>query len=183
MSTPGTGNGLIDSAELVDRMRRATAEGWQPWELDLAQALLRLPPRSRSGGSGGCQKDRHAVGRDARMASVRRIFTIRFPEPYPSRGYVTQDRELATVRSRSPGQPGDPSTLVGDLREPERWHGHDYPYRETCWMFCWPMMLPAHSDVAAAHLVPHLSTWTSQGRSRMTLLPALAEADGPPEMA
>jgi hypothetical protein len=103
---------------------------------------------------------------------------VRFPQPYPSHGYVTEDRELATVRSRSPGQPGDPSTLVGDLPAPERCHGHDYSYR-TCWMSCWPFMLPAHRDVAAAHLVPHLSTWVSQGRSGMTLLPALAEADGP----
>jgi hypothetical protein len=188
MSTPSASNGLIDPAELVERVRRAAAEGWQPWELDLAQALLRLPRDPDPATAAAARK----LGTPAAATLARRLSsgspadprvtgeprTIRFPEPYPHHGYVTRDRELAVVRSRSPGQPGDPSTLVGDLPAPERWHGYGYPHR-TCWMCCWPFMLPAHRDVAAAHLVPHLSTWTSHSRSGMTLLPALAEADGP----
>jgi hypothetical protein len=67
-------------------------------------------------------------------------------------------------------------TLAGELNTPEAWHGSD---SRAGWMSCWPLMLPAHRDVAAAHLVPHLAGWTRSGRGGAALLPALADADGP----
>jgi Family of unknown function (DUF6493) len=188
MSTPTSSNGLIDPAELVKRMRRAAAEGWQPWELDLTQALLRLPrdpdpaaaadARTIGTPAAAMLAVRLSAGSPADPLVTSEPRTIRFPQPYPGHGFITEERELAIVCSRSPGQPGDPSTLVGDLRAPERWHGYDYTGR-TCWMSCWPLMLPVHRDVAAAHLVPHLSTWMWRSRGGKKLLPVLAATDGP----
>ncbi|ALG10654.1 DUF6493 family protein [Kibdelosporangium phytohabitans] len=43
VATPTHRNGLIDSEVLLERLTQAAAEGWEPWEHDLTQALLRLP--------------------------------------------------------------------------------------------------------------------------------------------
>jgi hypothetical protein len=43
VSTPSISTGLIDPGELLSRLRRAANEGWEPWPVDLMQAMLRLP--------------------------------------------------------------------------------------------------------------------------------------------
>ncbi|WP_232662755.1 DUF6493 family protein [Pseudonocardia sp. TRM90224] len=43
VSTPTSTSGLIDPDVLDERLRRAAAEGWQPWPSDLALARLRVP--------------------------------------------------------------------------------------------------------------------------------------------
>jgi hypothetical protein len=43
VAAPTAVTGHIDPAELVARLERAAAEGWEPWPYDLQQALLRLP--------------------------------------------------------------------------------------------------------------------------------------------
>jgi hypothetical protein len=43
VATPTELSGLIDPEVLLERLSRAAADGWEPWEHDLAQALLRLP--------------------------------------------------------------------------------------------------------------------------------------------
>jgi hypothetical protein len=176
LATPTTSSGLIDPAELVDRMRRAADEGWEPWELDLAQALLRLPRDHCPEAAARARK----LGTPAAMALARRLSAGNPADPQVTsvlRTILAEDRVLATAHSRSPGQPGDPSTLVGDLAAPEDWpQGYLY---HTWWLSCWPPMLPAHRDVAAAHLVPDLFAQTSRGRGDGALLPMLAEADGP----
>ena len=43
MATPTDESGRLSAEVLLDRLSRAEAEGWQPWPLDLEQALLRLP--------------------------------------------------------------------------------------------------------------------------------------------
>jgi len=193
LATPTTVSGLIDPAELVARLRRTAANGCEPWPVDLEQALLRLPrapdpaaaAQARTIGTPAAltAAQRLSAGSppDPEVASERRTFSARFAMKGEDRysvgsGVVIRDRVLAVVRSRSPGQPGDPCTLAGELDTPETWH--EYLYR-TRWMSCWPMMLPAHRDVAAAHLVPHLSFWAGQARSGMPLLPMLAAAEGP----
>lgn len=44
MATPTSPDGFLDPGVLLARIERAADEGWEPWELDLEQALLRLPP-------------------------------------------------------------------------------------------------------------------------------------------
>ncbi|ONI81596.1 hypothetical protein ALI144C_20060 [Actinosynnema sp. ALI-1.44] len=43
VATPTHLSGLIDPEVLLERLSQAAAEGWEPWEHDLTQALLRLP--------------------------------------------------------------------------------------------------------------------------------------------
>jgi hypothetical protein len=43
VATPTHVNGSLDAAVLLERLRRAEAEGWEPWPVDFQQALLRLP--------------------------------------------------------------------------------------------------------------------------------------------
>lgn len=193
LATPTTVSGLIDPAELVARLRRTAADGCEPWPVDFEQALLRLPRAPDPAAAAQARKigtpaaltaaQRLSAGSppDPEVASEPRTFNARFALKGEDRysvasGVAMRDRVLAVVRSRAPGQPGDPCTLAGELDTPETWH--EYLYR-TCWMSCWPMMLPAHRDVAAAHLVPHLSFWARQARSGMRLLPMLAAAEGP----
>src|SRR4029450_6345238 len=49
VATPTAANGQLDPAVLLGRLERSVAEGWQPWEYDLQQALLRLPRGSDPG--------------------------------------------------------------------------------------------------------------------------------------
>ncbi len=105
---------------------------------------------------------------------------------------------LATVWSAGPGEPSaydhieiagsagdycDPCELVGELTEPERWMESGHPAitvgDETGWLSCWPMLLPAHRDVIAAHLVPYMRKAVRDGRGGGVVLPGLAAADGP----
>ena len=182
LSTPTTVSGLIDPAELVARMRRAAADGLEPWPVDVEQALVRLPRAPDPVAAAGARK----IGTPQALTVAARLSAGSPPDPEVVSELRTltearssaarRGRLLAVVRSRSPGQPGDPATLTGELDTPESWH--EYLHR-TCWMSCWPLMLPAHRDVAAAHLVPHLSSWAGHGRSGMRLLPMLAAAEGP----
>ena len=43
VATPSSCSGHLDPDELVARLEQAAAAGWEPWEHDLQQALLRLP--------------------------------------------------------------------------------------------------------------------------------------------
>jgi hypothetical protein len=43
VATPTELSGMIDPEVLLERLSQAAADGWDPWEHDLAQALLRLP--------------------------------------------------------------------------------------------------------------------------------------------
>ncbi|GAA3622750.1 hypothetical protein GCM10022223_44660 [Kineosporia mesophila] len=45
MATPTDLSGRVSAEVLLERLRQAEREGWQPWPLDLEQALLRLPRR------------------------------------------------------------------------------------------------------------------------------------------
>lgn len=182
LSTPTTHTGLITPDDLVERVRLATAEGWQPWDLDLRQALARLPrdpdqdAAARARRIGGPVADVVAT-RLAAGAGEDPVITIE-PRTVVVRRYgssierpvdVKEERILATVRS-SPGG-------MADLTEPERRPlGHRHI---GCWLSCWPMILPAHGDVIAANLLPELFERTMNGQGAGHLLPMLAEAADP----
>jgi hypothetical protein len=194
MATPTSPNGLLDPSVLLARLERAADEGWEPWELDLEQALLRLPgdvdpaigPRARRLGT----------------AAAARVATWLDDEAAPGLE-VTRDRRDTTVwpatvaavtpvRARGP-VPG----LLGELElaEPGRWmqlaaaFGTWDDYKSAAWLPCWPAILPAHRDVIAAHMVPLFARETASGDRRplgvaaafgsMRVLSLLAHAEGP----
>jgi len=220
VSAPSTMTGLIEPGELLSRLQRAAAEGWEPWPLDLGQALLRLPrdpdpaTAARAAGlgtpAGTALARRLTAGAADPEVTVapRSALLMRLPqspgvivnrltaaqaaavqEHQGGRRVTIADEDviLATVRSSSPepGRAGDPCELAGDLPEPELWlegaRFYDNQMRGYAagWMSCWPMMLPAHRDVIAAHMVPLLLKRVGEGRGGGGVLPALARADGP----
>jgi len=231
VSVPSISTGLLEPGELLSRLRRAAGEGWEPWPVDLMQALMRLPrdrdpataARAASLGTpAGLALARRLSAGAPDPAVVAEVRVLRWSATYApvltriisfepaavsdvldTRDVtVTQTANqliLATVWSAGPGQPGssdhtgipdsagdhrDPCELVGELTEPERsidrsWHPAAMMGYETGWVSCWPMLLPSHRDVIAAHVAPYLLMLVGQSRGAGTLLPALARADGP----
>jgi hypothetical protein len=186
LSTPTTVSGLIDPAVLVDRMRRAADDGWEPWRLDLAQALARLPRAPQP----GLAEDARTLGTGAALLLARRLAAGGPPGPVVTRelravrvngpygtpgGYLIEDKLLAVIRPASAGGGADPCVLAGKFTAHEEcWRS--YP---GVWQSCWPAILPAHRDIIAAHLVPYLGAVTVKGQLRVPVLPLLAQADGP----
>ncbi|ANZ41761.1 hypothetical protein BBK82_43295 [Lentzea guizhouensis] len=166
VSTPTWMSGLLDADTLLERLAKAEAEGWEPWQRDLKQAFHRLPRDVRpdafaslSGRPGQQLRRWLEVRVDPSVVAVERTYTVG--------RYSSHEGEcsalLATVE---PGLPA-PEDLY---RGYDEWG----PMIE-----CWPAALPAHRDVVAAWLVPHLRHRLDSKGDDGPLLPLLAEADGP----
>ncbi|MEV6711105.1 DUF6493 family protein [Lentzea sp. NPDC051208] len=166
VSTPTEMSGLLDPVTLADRLARAEAEGWEPWQRDLRQALQRLPRdtdaavfASLTSNAGAKVRDWLANRTDPEIAIAERAY--RHPWRYDS--YMGETGLYATV---TPG-----------LEEPEQFlRQHDDWGSMKEW---WPSLLPAQREVVAAHLVPHLRARTASKGADGPLLPMLAEAHGP----
>ncbi|MEU3642008.1 DUF6493 family protein [Lentzea sp. NPDC034063] len=170
VSTPTEMSGLIDPATLVSRLARAEAEGWEPWQRDLRQAVQRLPRdtdpalfASLTSKAGAEVRDRLATRTDPEIAIEVRSY--RYSWRY----------------SQEPADTGLYATVTPGLEEPEqslREHDEWGPLVE--W---WPSLLPVQREVVAAHLVPHLRSRTASKGHDGPLLPMLAEAHGPAGLA
>jgi hypothetical protein len=166
VSTPTEMSGLIDPATLAGRLARAEAEGWEPWQRDLRQAVQRLPRdtdaalfSSLTSKAAAKVRDWLASRTDPGIAIVER--TYRHPWRYSQD--ITDTGLYATA---TPGLE-EPEQL---LRQYDEWG----PMIE--W---WPSVLPTQREVVAAHLVPHLRARTASKGSDGPILPMLAEAHGP----
>jgi hypothetical protein len=201
MATPTAACGLLDPQVLLDRLARTAAEGWQPWEYDLQQALLRLPrdPRpdladharrlaTRAGDrlarwltDGGLadptvlRQNVTVFSRPALRAAVVPPPTLPEPGPPPPWAHGTGDT----------GEGGgfDPlqaslATRLCALPAPTG-RQYDYYAAARSWFTCWPAILPAYRDVTAAHLIPYLEQLTDTDHGTAIVLPLLAETDGP----
>ncbi len=173
LATPATAAGHVDPAVLLDKLARAEREGWQPWELDLQQALLRLPRETDPAVLDRARRLRSPAGQ--RLAG--RLETGGPPDP-------TLDRLVRTHPRDDWSWPPSLTDLLFGLDPserlvPGRWwdaRGDEHAAR-----LCWPALLPSHRDVAAAHLLPALSLLPRDRHSRGlgAVLPLLAEGDGP----
>ncbi|GAB3964373.1 DUF6493 family protein [Actinoallomurus acanthiterrae] len=178
VSTPTTASGLIDPAELLDRLERLAAECLEPWPFDLEQALLRLPRevddaiavRARRIGTAAatCLADRLADGGLPlpERTRHRHEFDARH---WDDEKYV---RDLVTMTPRAPD--GSLASVLTATYEADIRRGYS-----SYWLSCWPAILPAHRDISASHLAGHLAAHTRRGSGAGPLLPMLAEADGP----
>jgi hypothetical protein len=181
LSAPTAGGGLLGPGPLVDRLRRAAAEGWEPWPLDLTNALRRLPrdPDPDAAAAAG------RLGTPAATVAAQRLSSGNQADPV-----VTAERRTVMVWTLDHGRSvrvGVPATLATvrsaprwtrefELAEPE----HGYRFGSGTWRSCWPFVLPAYRDVIAAHVLPALWEGTRTGRAGgQLLLPLLAEASGP----
>jgi hypothetical protein len=197
LATTATTAGHVDPSVLVDKVARAEREGWQPWELDLQLALLRLPRQTDPEVLEHARRLRSPAGRrlaerlragpppDPALDRLARTYPNATPSWAPGPDI---DRTLVLavkVEGGAATRPRESLTdLLFDLDPPERvvpgrwWDTSGYEYAAK---LCWPALLPSHRDLAAAHLLPALSLLPRHSHSRGAgaVLPLLAEADGP----
>ena len=208
VATPSSCSGHLDPDELVARLEQAAAAGWEPWEHDLQQALLRLPRAPDPGAAARARRLPTPAGqrlfawlRDGGMAGPQVTRVVRTVRGRPrwsadaSRVVADEGRVLATVTR--PGSPARPGALPAPLPTADR---RLLPRRSPTlaallcelpeperwerwhpggWQHCWPALLPSHRDAVAAQLLPWLASRSAGARGTGQVLPALAETDGP----
>jgi hypothetical protein len=208
VATPSSSHGHLDPGELVARLEQAAAAGWEPWEHDLQQALLRLPRAPDPAATARARRLPTPAGqrlfawlRDGGMADpqVTRVVRPIRGRPRWSPGVSRLDTDevaevLATVTP--PNNPARPGALPPSLAAVRRLLPQRPPPLATLlcelpeperwerwhlggWQHCWPALLPSHRDAVAAQLLPWLANRFTGARGAGQLLPALAEADGP----
>ncbi|GAB3137564.1 DUF6493 family protein [Micromonospora sonneratiae] len=185
VATPTSVNGSLAVEVLVDRISRAEADGWQPWPLDLEQALLRLPREvdpemvTRAG----------ALTSPAGVRLARWLTTGGVPDPVATR---VEQRPRA---SRSPtywGSDAPARRVVVSLRPDGDPYGRfdlhlftlprsEVPtFAPTFADDTWPATLPHHREAIAAWALPGLASLAdSDQRGGAEALPLLAECSGP----
>ncbi|MCK2218669.1 DUF6493 family protein [Actinomadura sp. ATCC 31491] len=177
LATPTHDTGHVAAAELVRRLEVLEAAGAKPLAADLQQALLRLPRIPDPG----------AAARAARLTSPagRIVAAWTCPEPGTTLEWRCGDEgpehdwrdrghrhTIALVPSCGGVRTGLPlvDLMLGDAER------HADP-EHLAW---WPSMLPAHGEVAAAHLAPYVLRrhWNEEPVGPEQAL-AVARAEGP----
>jgi hypothetical protein len=208
VATPTTGSGQLDPGELVARLEQAAAAGWEPWEHDLQQALLRLPRAPDPAAAARARRLPTPAGqrlsawlRDGGMADpqvTRVVRTIRGrPGWSPDASRPVADEVVGVFATvTGPGSPAGPGALPASLAAARRLLPRRPPplaallcelpeperwerWHLGGWQHCWPALLPSHRDAVAAQVLPWLANRSAGVRGVGQLLPALAEADGP----
>ncbi len=208
VATPTAGSGQLDPGELVARLEQAAAAGWEPWEHDLQQALLRLPRAPDPAATARARRLPTPAGqrlfawlRDGGMADPQVTRVVRTMRGRP-RWSPDASRQLADevvgvfATVAPPGNPARPGALPASLAAARRLLPRRPPplaallcqlpeperwerWHLGGWQHCWPALLPSHRDALAAQLLPWLANRSAGVRGIGQLLPALAEADGP----
>jgi hypothetical protein len=208
VATPSTGSGHLDPGELVARLEQAEAAGWEPWERDLQQALLRLPRAPDPAAAARARRLATPAGqrlfawlRDGGMADpqvTRVVRTVRGRLRWSADGSrLAADEVVRVFATVTPaGGSAKPGAFAASLPAARRlppWRPPPQaallcelprPERWERWLLggwerCWPALLPSHRDAVAAQLLPWLADPSAGGRGAGQVLPALAETDGP----
>ncbi|GAA3595535.1 hypothetical protein GCM10022419_093540 [Nonomuraea rosea] len=168
LATPTTGTGHVDPGVLLDRLELLEAAGVAALPADLAQALLRLP--------------REISGADARRAAALTSEAGRSCAAW-MRGGGLADPVVSVSARKSDGWP--PCELriaieppAADLPEPirrlfELRSGYTYT---AAW---WPLALPAHREIVAAHLAGYLPASMESRDPQVEVLASLVQGEGP----
>jgi Family of unknown function (DUF6493) len=193
VATPSSGSGHLDPDELVARLEQAAAAGWEPWEHDLQQALLRLPRVPDPAAAARARRLPTPAGRrlaawlgDGGMADpqvTRVVRTVRGrPRWSPDASRLEADEVVGVFATVTrPGRPARPGALPAPLPATGR---RLLPRRSPTlaallcelaeperwerwdlggWQHCWPALLPSHRDAVAAQLLPWLAASRSAG--------------------
>ncbi|GAA1757263.1 DUF6493 family protein [Nonomuraea bangladeshensis] len=161
LATPTAVTGHVAPGVLLDRLERLEAEGVEALPADLTQALLRLPREIAAAD----------VARAGRLTSEAGRACAAW-----MRGERLGDPEV-TVR-RDPWS-WLPTTINAD-GAPERVRGLLEIRAAHSWtMEWWPLVMPSHRDVVAAHLVSPLAAGTDASDSDARVLVDLVHGDGP----
>jgi len=164
VSTPTDPSGRIEPEDLLARIAEAEQAGWQPWPLDLDQALLRLP---EAGPATVRAAQRLASPAGRRLAGWLRGGRPALPTPRCILDRPDADRLRAYARNAPtaprfplpaedpddlPG-PAVPTTLIHLLRR--GWFPPVPLADGSCWPVCWPALLPNHPDLVAVAAAWH----------------------------
>ncbi|WP_066370716.1 hypothetical protein [Herbidospora mongoliensis] len=156
LATPTRADGHLDPGPLLDRLAVYAESSHEPLPLDLAQALLRLPP--------DLGPDLAERARNSGSAAVARWFERGAPPPpeveltwtlalgsrvVPYDDHVVDQRGIADVSWKA-AEPLGIAPLDTLLTMPET-----RPYRRESRHY-WPGMTPHHRELAAAHLASGL---------------------------
>ncbi|MGW0436653.1 hypothetical protein ACWDV4_29405 [Micromonospora sp. NPDC003197] len=184
ISTPTSVTGSLAVEVLLGRIEAAEAAGWQPWPIDLEQALLRLPRGADPALTTRAQALRSPAGKQL----ANRLAVGGAPDP------VAVRVEQRPQPNRSPGywQSAAPARrVVVDLQPAGEPIGHlDQQlftlHRATAPTIVpasgsdlWSAALPHHREVVAAWALPGIAALAdSDSRGDGAMLPLLAECDG-----
>lgn len=202
LATPATSDGHVDPGRVLALLADAERAGWQPGPYDLSQALLRLPRLVDPDVGAAAGRLASPAGRlfagwlrrgGLPQPEVSVVELLRRPcahgvehgyrrcwctEEAPMRrtaAFASIDHEpLLTV---PPGLLALPAAAAY-----QRAYGFGFAPRMTAW----PLVLPAHREIIAAHVQPFLAPVADRDRrSGIEVLPVLARSSGPfgPAMA
>ncbi|RSN09262.1 hypothetical protein DMB42_18285 [Nonomuraea sp. WAC 01424] len=182
LATPTRADGHLDPGTLLDRLAECADSGREPLALDVAQALLRLPPDPAPD-----LAERAKATAPAAAAVVARWFERGAPPPpeveltwtlnlgsrvVPYDEHVLDQRGIANV-SWKPVEPTGLDALDALLAPPGtrsfRHESRDF----------WPGMTPHHRELAAAHLAIGLIDRFDPPDVGIDDLRELARAEGP----
>jgi hypothetical protein len=187
LATPTAVTGRLDPAVLLARLDQAARQGWQPWEYDLQQALLRLPGEVDPAAAAAARRLGTAAGRAMadwvergglpapviERRAVQRLQDVYTPTGNRQEKVTVLVAVVAEASSPAGAPDGALTRTVLDLPDPRL--PPRLSYGRVAWTACWPAVAPSHRDLIAAHL---LRPWSPGGYGGQEL-PSLAEADGP----
>lgn len=163
VSLPTLDSGAIDPNVLAERLR--SAAGWVPVPLDLEQAQLRADPQAHPPPVVTID-----VWVEHRHDPNRARWEPKLPPLHHTRA------QLAAAPDDTPAEETLWSALAHGRRQRKR--GDSYWSPETHFGV-WPLLLPHHPEVIAAHLAPELSRAATARSHGLRALVRLAESDGP----
>jgi hypothetical protein len=195
LATPATVAGQVDPGRVLALLEQVERDGRQPGPVDLTQALLRLPRRVDPAVRMGAGRLVSPAGR--RFAERLAAFAGLGSGGVDSAGSGSGGLDFGGLGAAEPrtwmaetasrthrfgarvamlDAPGFPPE-IGDARSAaER--------ARSSWQLpslsLWPMITPAHREVAAAHLQPFVAATVESGNPGTGLFAGLAAADGPP---
>lgn len=179
LATPTSVSGHLGPEILLQRMVELEARGIQPWPLDLDQALLRLPRDIDPG----------LVERAGRLASpagalVRQWLAHNGMSDPPTRRIVV---ERQYEQWKMPAHLSVPLVKVDDAVHPTNavaaastgWHPYTSRFRWYPDRDLWPITVPSHREVVAAHLLPAIADAAQLDLSSCPRLTFLIDGTGP----
>ncbi|MEV0808382.1 DUF6493 family protein [Micromonospora sp. NPDC050200] len=180
LAAPTAANGVIDPEALYDRLARLGERG--AWEVDLTQALLRLPARvdeplaARAAALGTPAGDRLAgwLRAGGLPTPDQRVVTLPRRERRPAYdwGYDHLPRQRTHVRVSPPDGADDPFGLLTVPAGSVDSHIGGAA-------LLWPAVLPGYRGLVAAYALPDIASGADQDLpGAAAILPLLAESGG-----
>ena len=176
LATPAAADGHVDPARVVLRLAQAEADGRQPGPCDLAQALLRLPRTVDPGVAAAADRLVSPAGR--RLAAWLRAGGLPDPSTTVVAVHGEPSRRTAAFAPLDVTELAVPDGLLGLPAEQAAARAHRAgPPPDIA---CWPMVLPGHREIIAAHAQPFLVPAADRGHGGgLEVLAALARSSGP----